>query len=164
MRALAIGVLLLAAFSAGAQEPLPLSEAVARALANHPARKAAAAERDVGAAEVREARAGLLPQFGLSESFTRGDDPVYVFGTKLRQQRFTAGDFDLVQLNTPGPVNNWATRLGGSWRIFDTLGSWHNLRRARHMSTAAARQMERAEQEVVFAAVEAYYGVLLAQR
>lgn len=155
---------LLASAAAVAQEPLTLSDAIARALANHPARKVAVAERDTGAAEFREARSGLLPNFSLSESFTRGDDPVYVFGTKLRQQRFTAGDFDLLQLNTPGPVNNWATRLGGSWRVFDTFMSWHAVRRAGHMRDAAARQLERAEQEVVFAAVDAYFGVLLAQR
>lgn len=164
IRRLGLLCVLLLAGAAGAQEPLTLSDAVNRALERNPARRAAAAERDAGAAGFREARAALLPQFSLSESFTRGDDPVYVFGTKLRQQRFTALDFDLLQLNTPAPINNWSTRLGGSWRLFDSFANLHRLRAADSLSRAASRQLERAEQEVAFAAVEAYFGVLLARR
>ena len=47
------------------------------------------------------ARTQLLPQVSFTEDISRGNDPVYVFGTKLRQQRFTQADFDLDSLNRP---------------------------------------------------------------
>ena len=51
-----------------------------------------------------------MPHLRFSETATRGDDPVYAFGSKLRQQRFTAGDFALNQLNSPLP--SATSRLG----------------------------------------------------
>jgi hypothetical protein len=58
-----------------------------------------------------------MPHLSLSETGTRGDDPVYVFGSKLRQQRFTTVDFTLNKLNSPLPFGNFATRFGGSWNL-----------------------------------------------
>ena len=50
------------------------------------------ANADLKAAEagVSQARSGLLPRLNFAEDISRGNDPVYVFGTRLRQQRFTA--------------------------------------------------------------------------
>jgi outer membrane protein len=55
------------------------------------------------------------------------NDPVYVFGSKLRQQRFTAADFALNRLNSPLPFGNFATRFGGTWNLFDSFASWHGI-------------------------------------
>ena len=63
-------------------------------------RKAAVADTRVSSADVREARSVLMPRVTFSETATRGNDPVYVFGSRLRQQRFTADDFSLNKLNT----------------------------------------------------------------
>ena len=43
----------------------------------------------------KTARSFLMPHLSFSETATRGNDPVYVFGSKLRQQRFTEADFAL---------------------------------------------------------------------
>ena len=61
-----------------------------------------------------------LAALGFSETATRGDDPVYVFGSKLRQQRFTQADFTLNNLNTPLPFGNFSTRFGGTWNLFES--------------------------------------------
>ena len=76
----------------GAQDPTPLTlaDAVKMTLANNPLHKAALADTEAASAGVREARAPLLPRIMFAENFTRGNDPVFVFGTKLRQQEFTA--------------------------------------------------------------------------
>jgi outer membrane protein TolC len=92
----------------------------------------------------------------------RGDDPVYVFGSRLRQQRFSQADFALNRLNNPLPFGNFSTRFGGTWNLFDSLASWHGLTRARLMDEAAKHELGRTEQEVVFHAIESYYEVLLA--
>jgi outer membrane protein TolC len=144
--------------------PLTLQQAVNVALEKNPLRKAAMAETKVASADVREARSFLMPRLTFSETATRGNDPVYVFGSKLRQQRFTTGDFALNKLNTPLPFGNFTTRFGGSWNLFDSFASWHGVNRAKQMSQAAGHQLERTDQEIVFRVVEAYYGVLLAAK
>ena len=95
-----------------------------------------------------------MPHLNFSETATRGDDPVYVFGSKLRQQRFATADFALNQLNTPLPFGNFSTRFAGSWNLFDSFASWHGVNRARQMNEAAAHQLERADQEIVFRVVD----------
>ena len=119
--ALAAGaVLLLACTSLAAQTKLTLEQAVALALEKNPARKAIVFEQRIAAAEFKLSRAPLLPRIGFSETYQDGNDPVYVFGAKLRQQRFTTADFDLNQLNTPTPFSNYVTRFSGQWQLFDS--------------------------------------------
>ena len=105
-----------------------------------------------------------MPRVTFSETATRGNDPVYVFGSRLRQQRFTADDFSLNKLNTPLPLGNFSTRFEGTWSLFDSFASWHGVNRAKQMNEAAGHQLERTEQEIVFRVVDAYYGALLATK
>ena len=85
--------------------------------------------------------------------------PIYVFGSKLRQQRFSTSDFALNQLNTPLPFGNFSTRFAGTWNLFDSFASWHGINRAKQMNEAAGHQLERADQEIVFRVVDAYYEI-----
>ena len=89
---------------------------------------------------------------------------MYVFGSKLRQQRFAMADFGLNVLNTPAPFGNFATRFGGTWNLFDSFGSWRAVNRAERVKDAAGHQLERTDQEIIFHVVESYYGVLLAKK
>ena len=155
---------LLFAPEAAAQSPLTLPAAVEIALEKNPTRKVALAEEEAAAAGVRLARSDLWPQVELVESFTRSNDPVWVFGTKLRQQQFSSDDFSLARLNTPGATNNFATRFTANWNVFDFKQSWLKVDRARHLHRAAGRQLERTEQELVFRVVDAYFGLLLARK
>jgi outer membrane protein len=150
--------------AAPAPSPITLQQAVTIALEKNPLRKAALADTHAAAAGVREARSALLPHIMFSETATRGNDPVFVFGTRLRQQRFTPADFALNRLNTPTPVGNFGTRFGGQWNLFDSFASWRNVGRARDMQDAANHQLERSDQELVFSVVQAYFGLLLAGR
>jgi outer membrane protein len=144
--------------------PLTLKQAVTIALEKNPQRKAAVADAKAAAADVREARSFLLPHVTFSETATRGNDPVYVFGSKLRQQRFTSADFALNLLNTPTPLNNFSSRFDGTWNLFDSFASWRGVYRAERGKEAVKHQLERAGQEVVFAVINAYDGVLLAEK
>jgi outer membrane protein TolC len=156
--------ILLGVLPAQAQTPLTLKQAVTIALEKNPARKIALADQKVAAAGVKEARAALLPRLTFSESAMRGNDPVYVFGSRLRQQRFTSADFALNRLNRPTPFGDFTTRLGGNWNLFDSFANVLNVRRAQDMQTAAAQQLARTDQELVFRVVQAYYGLLLAAK
>lgn len=143
---------------------LTLRQAVTIALEKNPERKAALADTEAAAADVRTARSFLLPHVTFSETATRGNDPVYVFGSKLRQQRFTTADFALNVLNTPTPLNNFSSRLGATWNLFDSFASWRGINRAERGKEVAEHQLERADQQIVFGVVNTYDGVLLAKK
>ena len=143
---------------------LTLKQAVTIALEKNPLRKAAIADTKAASAWIREALSFLMPHVSFSETATRGDDPVYVFGSKLRQQRFTQADFTLNKLNTPLPFGNFATRLGGTWNLFDSFATWHGVNQAKQSSEAVGHQLDRTDQEIVFRVVTSYYDVLLAAK
>ena len=157
-------LLVLTAPSAPAQTPLTLPQAVSMALAKNPLHKAAAAEMRISTAAIRQARSPLMPKITFTESALRGNDPVYVFGSRLRQQNFTQADFALNQLNTPTPISNFSSRFSGQWNLFDGLQSWYGVSRAKYLNQAAEQQLDRTDQELMYQAVQAYYGTLLAQR
>ena len=163
---LAVAWLSLGAAAAQQEETssLTLQQAVNIALEKNPLRKAAIADTKVASAGVRAARSFLMPHLSFSESATRGNDPVYVFGSRLRQQRFTTADFSLNHLNSPLPFGNFATRFGGTWNLFDSFASWHGINQAKQMNEAVGHQLDRTDQEIVFRVVTSYYDVLLAAK
>ncbi len=162
----ALAIMLPLSRLAVAQEavPLTLPQAVSMALAKNPLHKAAFAGTHISLAQVREARSPLLPRIMFTESAVRGNDPVFVFGTQLRQQSFTLADFALNKLNTPTPIGNFSSRFSGQWSLFDGLQSWYAVTRAKYMQQASQQQLDRTDQELVYEAVQAYDGVLLAQK
>src|ERR1035437_9481167 len=111
--------LVLLSVGAAAQDaiPLTLADAAKMTLANNPMHKMALADTKVTLAGVREARAPMLPRITFAENFTGGNDPVFVFGTKLRQQEFPARDFALNELTRPTPIGNSASRFSGQWNL-----------------------------------------------
>lgn len=162
--AVTTGIVLMATAFAQNASPLTLREAVNIALEKNPVRKAALADSRVASADTQTARSFLMPHIMFSETATRGNDPVYVFGSRLRQQRFTTADFALNRLNAPLPFGNFSARFGGAWNLFDSFASWHGLTRAHLMDEAAKHQLDRTEQEVAFHVVESYNAALLAAK
>jgi outer membrane protein TolC len=144
--------------------PLDLKQAVAIALERNPQRKAALAEERVAATSIKEAQSAYFPRLTFYETAVISNDPVFVFGTKLRQNRFTAADFALDQLNNPAAIGNFATRIGLQWSAFDSFLTRANVRQAASEKTAAAERLARTDQLVIFRVVQAYYGVLFASR
>ena len=132
-----------------AQPPrLTLPQAVAAALENNPARKLAAADMAASEAGSRLSKAPLLPQIQFSENFARGNDPVYAFGTKLRQQVFQASDFGLNSLNRPSPLSDFTTSFSGRWVAFDSLHTQFQIKRASLLKQGASASAGRTGQEV----------------
>ena len=150
--------------SAAQQPKLTLQQAVEAALQNSPAEKLAAAS--VLAAEVRFrlARTPLFPQIAFTESITGGNDPVYAFGTKLRQQVFSNSDFSLNNLNRPSPIPNFSTSFSGRWTAFDSRQTRFQMRRASLLKQSAEVSGSRTSQETIYRTVSAYESVLIAWR
>jgi outer membrane protein TolC len=110
------------------------------------------------------ARTALLPQLNFTEDISRGDDPVYAFGSRLRQRQFTQADFSLNALNRPQPIGNFSTRLSGSWIAFDSFKTQREIRRADFFKQSAASSAKAADQQIVLRVVGAYQSVLYAER
>lgn len=160
---LVVSMLLAFASAARAQQPVTLGEAVQLALRQNPAFQTSEDEADAARARVGEARAAWFPRIDFSQGFTRGDNPVYVFGTLLTQRRFTAANFGLSSLNAPLPLDNFQTRFDGQLSLFDSGRTWFRVQGAKRLRTAAEFQTEQARQDLISQVVQAYYGVIVSR-
>lgn len=110
------------AVSAGiarAQDPLSLSDAIAKARAGSPDARAAEVATRQADARVQQARAGYLPSADLTETWQRGTHPVFVFSSLLAQRQFGAGNFAIDALNQPDAVNNLRVGVSVDQAVFD---------------------------------------------
>ncbi len=143
-------------------EPLTLSSAVERALKNNPLIRMTLSGREIADAQLREARAGWLPQLQFSETFAWSNNPVFVFGSLLEQSRFGAQNFNINSLNNPDPLANFRTQLTLRQSIFDQWQTGTRMAQAKIGQQQATLQKENVEQQIRFEVIRAYYGVLVA--
>jgi len=150
--------------TASAQEPLTLRQAVDQALGQSPQAAIAHAGDQEAKSAATIARTQLLPHLNFTEDISRGDDPVYAFGTRLRQGQFTQADFALDALNHPQAIGNFSTRFSGSWTAFDSFKTQREIRRADLSRESASSSAKAVDQQIVLHVVAAYQSVLYAQR
>jgi outer membrane protein TolC len=150
--------------AAGAQEPLTLRQAINQALGQSPEAAIAQAGNQDAKASATLARTALFPQLTFTEDISRGNDPVYAFGTRLRQRQFTQADFALNALNFPQPIGNFSTRFSGQWLAFDSFKTQKEIHRADLFKQSASSSAMAVDQQIVFRVVGAYQQVLYAQR
>jgi len=142
-------------------QSLSLSEAIERAKAGNPDVPAAAAAEREAAERVTEARGGHLPKVDVSESWQRGNNPAFVFGSLLAQRRFSASDFALDALNHPDATDNFRAALSVEQSLFDRAVS-ANLRAASIGRDMAATGRQLVDQDLTSAVTEMYGRVLIA--
>jgi len=147
-----------------AQEPeaLTLSSAVEMAMKNNPLIRITLSGREIADAQLREARAGWFPLLQFSETFTRGNNPVFVFGSLLEQARFGPENFQISALNSPEPLSNFRTAINLRQALFDQLQTYTRVTQARLGQQEADLQKAMVEQQVRFEVIRAYYGILVA--
>jgi len=145
----------------GASRSITLEQAVQMALQENPVFQTSKDDADAARARLKETQSAWYPRFDFNQDFTRGNNPIYVFGTKLTQRQFSAGDFALNKLNTPTPLDNFQTRFSGQWRLFDSGETWLHRRSAKRLVTAADFGTEQARQDLILEVVKSYYGVLV---
>ncbi|MFN0120446.1 MAG: TolC family protein [Blastocatellia bacterium] len=146
-----------------AEQSLTLPLAVETALRTNPLTRATAAGREIADAQVSEARAGRFPLLQFNETLTRGNNPVFVFGSLLEQARFGAPDFALPALNNPGSLTNYRTSLSLRMPVFDQRQSRTRIAQAQFRQQQADAQSDQVRQQIRFETLKSFYGVLLAQ-
>ncbi len=153
----------LTAPAAGAEEPLTLAQALARALEHNPELAVDAPEREAAAADLAASRAGYLPRVDFEQSYTGGNNPVYVFGTLLTQRRFTAANFALSSLNNPDAIDNVQTRFSAQGTIWDFGRTRQRVEGARLGVEMTDRSHDDHVRQVLLGTLDAYYSVSLAR-
>jgi len=146
-----------------AAEILTLEQAVDTALKNNPGLKAADAQIDIARAGVLRSASGFLPRVTVSETYSKTNDPLMVFGTKLDQKIVTPQDFDVTVMNHPDPISNYNTRFAVAQPVFNGGREYLGVRMAKLSRDASVQDRERAKQETVYEVIKAYYGLLLAK-
>ena len=146
----------------GEAEVLTLPSAVDIALRSNPLIRMTLAGGEIADAQLREARAGWFPLLQLSETFTRGNNPVFVFGSLLEQARFTEQNFRLSALNHPDPLSNFRAAITLRQTLFDQLQTYTRVSQARIGQQQADLQKAMVQQQVRFEVIRSYYGVLVA--
>ena len=155
----------LANIGAGAQKTkLTLRQAIDRALGQNPEAAVAGAEEKDASSSARLVRTYLLPQLSFTEDISRGDDPVYAFGMRLRQRQFTQANFALNELNLPQPMGNFAARFSGTWMAFDSFKTQREIHGADLMRKSAEFSAKAVDQKIILHVVQAYESVLYAER
>jgi outer membrane protein TolC len=143
------------------QAPLSLTEAIARARERNPdAGMSAAAEREA-TERVAQARAGYWPRVDATESWQRGNQPVFVFGSLLAQGRFAAENFALAALNHPDAVDNFRSAVSVEQPLFDAATRASVTAAGLGQEMAAANRLM-VGQDLAMSVTEAYGRVLTA--
>lgn len=152
------------AFSQSSREPrLDLESAVNTALAANPRTKLSETESRIADTMIAEAESGRMPSVDFSQSFTRSNNPVFVFGSLLEQGRFREANFALNPLNNPDGLNNFRTAIDARVPIFDRRQTSSRIAQARNSKERADLSQESVRQQLRFDVVRNFYGVILAR-
>lgn len=156
-----LAVLLIAA-PLPAQNPLSLQDAVRTALEKHPSVEAGRSAVKAAESRITEARSGRLPRLNYSESWTRSDNPVFVFSSLLTQHQFTEQNFAIGPLNRPDAMNNFQSQVTLDQPIYDAGQTRLALRSASLGRDSAREDERRNNMGVIASVVRAYHGATLA--
>ena len=149
--------------SGQAAAPITLDEAIAGARAHHPRMAEAQAAEEQAQSARRAAASGRLPVIAASEEAVYSDDPVFAFGSKLRQGRFASSDFDLNTLNHPAALSNFDASVNVSWTAFDGGATRSKVASANSSLWAAVLETQYAGEQVAESVTTLYYRVLMAE-
>ncbi len=135
---------------------LTLEQALKEAVLNSPSLKAS--KEEIEAAEGRRmgAVSRLLPMLTGRASWTRTNDQVGAFGTKLRQGQFTQNDFALQNLNHPSALNNFEFGLNLYMPLFASGANWLIKKSAEFEKMAALEQLSYHRRALRFSVKLAY--------
>ena len=142
---------------------LTLPLAIDIALRTNPLIRATTAGQELASAQAGEARAGRYPSIQLGETFARGNNPVFVFGSLLEQGRFGPQNFDVNALNNPDSLSNFRTSMTFRLPIFDQRQTTTRINQAELGRQQAETQTEIIRQQIRFEVLKTYYGILVAR-
>lgn len=157
-----VAILLFAA-AARAGEPLSLREALERAQNSGYDLAIARSERDAAQADANKTLSVFLPQIRLISSYTATNDPLNVFGMKLKERRVAPSDFIPDVLNYPDRFTQYSTKIEVQQPILN-LDGFFGRSAAVNASRATDLKEVRTAHYVAFRVKIAYFELVLARR
>jgi outer membrane protein TolC len=145
---------------AAAADPV-LDSLVTEALKSSPVMARARAAGVGAQARVSLAKSAYRPAVGLSEAFTRTEDPRTAFGLVLEQGRFTPALLETI--DTPRAVDDWATNLYVQALLTDFGRRRANVAAALEDATRLRLLEQAAARDVRFSVAATYYGLIRAR-
>src|ERR1019366_5937021 len=145
-----------------AQDPLSLREAVRLAIRENKAIAGTTAGARASETRIIQAHAGMLPKINYSESFTRSDNPVFVFSSLLTQHQFGVENFAIGPLNRPDPLNNFQSQVTVDQPIYDACQTRNAVKAAELAQKMTGEEQRLVQMNVISQAARAYYGAVLA--
>lgn len=149
--------------SAAGETPrrVTLVEAMRIALAEHPSMTIASANERIARIHLTAARSAWLPLLEANQTYTRGNNPVFVFGSLLEQGRFGTANFDPAFLNDPPSIRNYRTTLLFRYPLFDQFRRVGQTAAARYGVALAAAQSTAAADSLRLGVLSGFYRALL---
>ncbi len=156
-------LLFLAAIPLCAQDALSLRDAVQLGLRENQSIAASEAAVKVADSQVSGARSGWLPKLNYTESLTRGNNPVYVFGALLTQHQFTEQDFGLESLNRPGFLDNFQSLVTLEQPLYDAGRTRLATKTAETNRTISTEEKRRTQMNLMAKVARTYWKAVLAK-
>ncbi len=143
--------------------PITLRDAVQIALQHNLSLKAVQDSLTAADTKIPQAYSHYLPQLNFDETFTRGNNPVYVFGSLLTQHQFGIENFNIETLNQPGPLDNFQAQLSVQQVIYDAGKIRGFIGQAKLGKKVAEEDLRKSKQELISRVIRAYTQHLLAR-
>ncbi len=152
-----------AALKAGSGRSLSLDEALNLAEASNHDIRIAESEVDRTRGDYHKTLSLFLPQLSISENYVRTNDPLNVFGLKLKQEIVSQADFNPAVLNDPNAFTNFSTKIEIRQPLINADG-WWGRGAASNGVEAMKRKAERTRHYVAFEVKVSYYRLVLARQ
>lgn len=138
-----------------AQQTISLEEVLSKAMNNNLTLREQTVNADIAQLDAAKSNAIFLPRVNAGYTATRTNDPLNVFGTKLKQQIVQATDFNPTLLNNPSEINNFNAAVKVEQPLFNLDGIY--MRSAAKAKALAMRyQLERSKEYVAFQVKQMY--------
>ena len=144
-----------------AQDAISIRDAARQALDRNKSVEASADAQNAAGSRIVQARSGMLPKVGYSESWTRSDNPVFVFSSLLTQHQFSEQNFQLGPLNRPDFLNNFQSQFSADQPLYDAGQTKHAVRGAQLGKDLTKEDDRRTRMEVIAQVIRSYLDALL---
>ncbi|MCI0611434.1 TolC family protein [bacterium] len=150
------------AFAEG--DHLTLQEAARIMAENNPQLSQRALESQSAKAEYDTSLGSYYPTIDFVQSVSHSNNPVYVFGSLLNQQRFTAANFDIDSLNNPDALTDHVSSFQLGWLLYDFGGRENRNAAAKTGMHIYELQYQAEQNRLIQELIARYYAVSLAHQ
>ncbi len=141
--------------TAQGQKTISLEEALSKALSNNLALQRQAVNAKIAQIDAEKANAVFLPHINANYTAMRTNDPLNVFGMKLKQEIVQQSDFAPNLLNNPNHIDNYSATVKVEQPIFNLDGIYMRSA-AKAKAVATHYQLERGKEYLTFQIKQMY--------